>query len=89
MAVVISADIHGVIVRGKEIHLTPDEFAIAKHLSDNRKRYVRTRELCGVLGHDGCNDNCNRLAVAIHKVRKKIKPSSIENLPWVGYRYKP
>jgi len=81
-------------VRGEEVHLTPKEFDVLKHLIANQgKPLTHRRILQSVWGVD-YGEEAENLRVVINQLRKKIEsdpahPKFIRTEPWVGYRFQP
>jgi two-component system, OmpR family, KDP operon response regulator KdpE len=81
-------------VRGQEVHLTPKEFDVLKHLIANQgKPLTHRRILQSVWGPD-YGEETENLRVVINQLRKKIEmdpahPKFIRTEPWVGYRFQP
>jgi len=81
-------------VRGEEVHLTPKEFDVLKHLIANQgKPLTHRRILQSVWGPD-YGEETENLRVVINQLRKKIEtdpahPKYIRTGPWVGYRFQP
>ena len=81
-------------VRGEEVHLTPKEFDVLKHLIANQgKPLTHRRILQSVWGPD-YGEETENLRVVINQLRKKIEadpahPKYIRTEPWVGYRFQP
>jgi two-component system KDP operon response regulator KdpE len=81
-------------VRGEEVHLTPKEFDVLKHLIGNQgKPLTHRRILQSVWGPD-YGEETENLRVVINQLRKKIEtdpahPKYIRTEPWVGYRFQP
>jgi two-component system KDP operon response regulator KdpE len=81
-------------VRGEEIHLTPKEFDVLKHLIANQgKPLTHRRILQSVWGPD-YGEETENLRVVINQLRKKVEidpahPKYIRTEPWVGYRFQP
>jgi two-component system KDP operon response regulator KdpE len=79
-------------VRGKQVHLTPKEFEVVKHLIANQgKPLTHRRILQSVWGPD-YGEEAENLRVVINQLRKKIEidpahPKYILTEPWVGYRF--
>ena len=79
-------------VRGEEVHLTPKEFDVLKHLIANQgKPLTHRRILQSVWGVD-YGEETENLRVVINQLRKKIEsdpahPKFIRTEPWVGYRF--
>jgi two-component system KDP operon response regulator KdpE len=82
------------MVRGQEVHLTPKEFDVLKHLIGNQgKPLTHRRILQSVWGPD-YGEETENLRVVINQLRKKIEtdpahPKYIRTEPWVGYRFQP
>jgi two-component system KDP operon response regulator KdpE len=81
-------------VRGQEVHLTPKEFDVLKHLIGNQgKPLTHRRILQSVWGPD-YGEETENLRVVVNQLRKKIEtdpahPKYIRTEPWVGYRFQP
>jgi two-component system KDP operon response regulator KdpE len=81
-------------VRGEEVHLTPKEFDVLRHLIANQgKPLTHRRILQSVWGPD-YGEETENLRVVINQLRKKIEtdpahPKYIRTEPWVGYRFQP
>jgi two-component system, OmpR family, KDP operon response regulator KdpE len=81
-------------VRGREVHLTPKEFDVLRHLIANQgKPLTHRRILQSVWGPD-YGEETENLRVVINQLRKKIEPDPahpiyIRTEPWVGYRFQP
>jgi two-component system, OmpR family, KDP operon response regulator KdpE len=81
-------------VRGAEVHLTPKEFDVLRHLIANQgKPLTHRRILQSVWGPD-YGEETENLRVVINQLRKKIEtdpahPKYIRTEPWVGYRFQP
>jgi len=81
-----------VTVRGRDVHLTPKEFELLRHLMLNAgKPLTHRRLLQAVWGPDYGNEP-EYLRVMINQLRKKIesdpaRPRLILTEPWVGYRF--
>jgi two-component system KDP operon response regulator KdpE len=82
------------MVHGEEIHLTPKEFDVLRHLIANQgKPLTHRRILQSVWGPD-YGEETENLRVVINQLRKKIEddpahPKYIRTEPWVGYRFQP
>jgi len=81
-----------VTVKGRDVHLTPKEFELLRHLiSDAGKPITHRRLLQAVWGPD-YGDEPEYLRVMINQLRKKIesdpgRPKLILTEPRVGYRF--
>jgi two-component system KDP operon response regulator KdpE len=81
-------------VRGQEVHLTPKEFDVLKHLIANQGKPLTHRRLLQSVWGPEYGEETENLRVVINQLRKKIeadpaKPKYIRTEPWVGYRFQP
>jgi len=79
-------------VRGSEVHLTPKEFELLRHLVENRGKPLTHRRLLQAVWGPDYGDEPEYLRVMINQLRKKIepdpaRPTLILTEPWVGYRF--
>ena len=79
-------------VRGVEVHLTPKEFDVLKHLIANQGKPLTHRRLLQSVWGPDYGEETENLRVVINQLRKKIesdpsKPKYIRTEPWVGYRF--
>lgn len=81
-------------VRDRDVHLTPKEYEVLRHLVANQgKPLTHRRLLQAVWGPDYCEET-ESLRVVINQLRKKLeadpaRPRYILTEPWVGYRFQP
>src|SRR5260370_29775262 len=80
------------IVRGEEVHLTPKEFDVLKHLIANQGKPLTHRRLLQSVWGPDYGEETENLRVVINQLRKKIEsdpahPKYILTEPWVGYRF--
>ena len=90
----IDLDAHSVLVRGREIKLTPKEFDLLVFLFRNPHKVVAHRKLLAAVWGANSTEQPEYLRVFIGQLRKKIEsdtesPSYILTEPWVGYRFEP
>jgi len=90
----INMDARQVMVRGREVHLTPTEFDILKFLTERMGKVVGHRELLKAVWGDVYGDEREYLRVFISQLRRKIeddpvRPNYIQTAPGVGYRFNP
>jgi two-component system KDP operon response regulator KdpE len=83
-----------VTARGQEIHLTPKEFDVLKHLVANLGKPLTHRRLLQSVWGPDYGEETENLRVVINQLRKKIEsnpahPKFILTEPWVGYRFQP
>jgi two-component system, OmpR family, KDP operon response regulator KdpE len=79
-------------VRGAEVHLTPKEFEVMKHLVMNQGKPLTHRRLLQAVWGPDYGEETENLRVVINQLRKKIeaeptRPKLILTEPWVGYRF--
>jgi len=83
-----------VAVRGREVHLTPKEYEVLKHLVANRGKPLTHRRLLQAVWGPDYGEETESLRVVINQLRKKLEadpahPKYIFTEPWVGYRFQP
>ena len=81
-----------VTVRGHEVHLTPKEFELLRHLVLNAGKPLTHRRLLQAVWGPDYGDEPEYLRVMVNQLRKKIesdpaRPNLILTEPWVGYRF--
>jgi len=81
-------------VRGEEVHLTPKEFDVLKHLIANHGKPLSHRRILQSVWGPDYGEETENLRVVINQLRKKIEtdpahPKFIRTEPWVGYRFLP
>ncbi|MGA2419575.1 MAG: response regulator transcription factor [Candidatus Acidiferrum sp.] len=81
-------------VRGEQVHLTPKEFDVMKHLVMNQGKPLTHRRLLQAVWGPDYGEETENLRVVINQLRKKIEadpthPKFILTEPWVGYRFQP
>ncbi|GAC1702641.1 MAG: response regulator transcription factor [Candidatus Acidiferrum sp.] len=79
-------------VRGQDVHLTPKEFDVLKHLVANQGKPLTHRRLLQSVWGPDYGEETENLRVVINQLRKKIEtdpahPKYILTEPWVGYRF--
>jgi two-component system KDP operon response regulator KdpE len=79
-------------VKGKNVHLTPKEFEVLRHLVSQGGKPVPHRHLLQSVWGPDYGEESDYLRVFINHLRKKIepnpaKPKYIVTEPWVGYRF--
>jgi two-component system KDP operon response regulator KdpE len=79
-------------VRGRDVHLTPKEFDVLKHLVGNLGKPMSHRRLLQAVWGPEYGEETENLRVVINQLRKKIEsdpahPKYILTEPWVGYRF--
>ena len=81
-----------VTVKGRDVHLTPKEFELLRHLVANAGKPITHRRLLQAVWGPDYGDEPEYLRVMINQLRKKIesdpaRPKLILTEPWVGYRF--
>lgn len=79
-----------VIVKGREVRLTPKEFDLLRHLAMHANRAVAHRELLQAVWGPDYGDEVEYLRVFVKQLRRKIEPAPNKPVylltePWVGY----
>ena len=90
----IDFDNRAVTVRGHDVHLTPKEYDVLKHLVANQGKPLTHRRLLQSVWGPDYGEETENLRVVINQLRKKIeadpaKPKYILTEPWIGYRFQP
>ena len=90
----IDLDAHTVMVRGREVRLTPKEFDLLLYLARHARKVVTHRALLSAVWGPNSTEQPEYLRVFVGQLRKKIEldaaaPRYIQTEPWVGYRFEP
>ena len=85
---------HKVVVRSREVHLTPKEFDLLVYLARHAGRVVTHRALLGAIWGGQSTEQVEYVRVFVGQLRKKLEPEAsspqyIITEPWVGYRFEP
>jgi two-component system, OmpR family, KDP operon response regulator KdpE len=85
---------HKVMVKGKEVRLTPKEFDLLAYLARRPGKVVNHRTLLGAIWGGQSTEQVEYLRVFVGQLRKKLEPDTaspryIVTEPWVGYRFEP
>ncbi len=88
----IDFEARAVTVRGRDVHLTPKEFDVLKHLVANQGKPLTHRRLLQAVWGPDYGEETENLRVVINQLRKKLeadpaKPKYILTEPWIGYRF--
>ena len=83
---------HKVMVRGREVHLTPKEFDLLVYLAGNPGRVITHRALLSAVWGGQSTEQVEYLRVFVGQLRRKLEPEAsspryIVTEPWVGYRF--
>ena len=81
-------------VRDRDVHLTPKEYEVLKHLVANQGKPLTHRRLLQAVWGPDYGEETESLRVVINQLRKKLEgdpahPKYILTEPWVGYRFQP
>jgi two-component system, OmpR family, KDP operon response regulator KdpE len=85
---------HRVMVKDKEVRLTPKEFDLLAYLARRPGKVVNHRTLLGAIWGGQSTEQVEYLRVFVGQLRKKLEPDAaspryIVTEPWVGYRFEP
>jgi two-component system KDP operon response regulator KdpE len=87
----IDADAFRVVVRNREMRLTPKEFELLQYLARHAGRVVTHRALLFAIWGPNSLEQPEHLRVLVAQLRKKLEseetPHYIITEPWVGYRF--
>jgi two-component system KDP operon response regulator KdpE len=80
-----------VTTEGKDVHLTPKEFAVLHYLAKQPNKPIPHRDILAAVWGSEHSEHYEYLRAFIKQLRKKIepepdKPRYILTEPWVGYR---
>lgn len=83
-----------VTVRDRDVHLTPKEYDVLRHLVANQGKPLTHRRLLQAVWGPDYGEETESLRVVINQLRKKLeadpaRPKYILTEPWVGYRFQP
>ena len=90
----IDPSAHRVLVRQREVHLTPKEFDLLLFLAQRAGKVVQHRALLSAIWGGHSVEQVEYLRVFVGQLRKKLEPEAsspryILTEPWVGYRFEP
>ena len=90
----IDPETRSVLVRGREVRLTPKEFDLLVYLAQHPGKVVTHKRLLAAVWGDSSMEQPQYLHVFIGHLRKKLEPEGDSNRylitePWVGYRFNP
>ena len=88
----INFEARQVTVRDRDVHLTPKEYDVLKHLVANQGKPLTHRRLLQAVWGPDYGEETESLRVVINQLRKKLeidpaRPKYIVTEPWVGYRF--
>jgi len=90
----IDSETRSVMVKGREVHLTPKEFDLLMYLAQNPGKVITHRKLLAAVWGNNSMEQPQYLHVFIGHLRKKLETEGdstryIITEPWVGYRFTP
>jgi two-component system, OmpR family, KDP operon response regulator KdpE len=90
----IDLDAHKIMVRQREVHLTPKEFELLVYLARHSGKVLTHRVLLAAVWGGDSTEQVEYLRLFVGQLRKKIEseaasPRYILTEPWVGYRFEP
>jgi two-component system KDP operon response regulator KdpE len=85
---------HKVMVKGREVRLTPKEFELLVYLARRPGKVITHRALLGAIWGGQSTEQVEYIRVFVGQLRKKLEPEAsspryIVTEPWVGYRFEP
>jgi two-component system KDP operon response regulator KdpE len=88
----IDLDRRHVVQEGREVKLTPTEFALLELLATNAGRPVLLDQIISRVWHGAPATTSDTVRVHMSALRRKLEPDAanpryIVNEPWVGYRF--
>jgi two-component system, OmpR family, KDP operon response regulator KdpE len=91
-ALTIDLERRRVVQGGRDIHLTPTEYALLELLASNAGKPVFTDHIIARIWRDAPGTTADTVRVHMSALRKKIEPDPsspryIVTEPWVGYRF--
>jgi len=90
----VDTEARKVLVRGREVRLTPKEFDLLVYMARRPGKVVNHRTLLGAIWGGQSTEQVEYLRVFVGQLRKKLEPEAsspqyILTEPWVGYRFEP
>jgi two-component system KDP operon response regulator KdpE len=89
----IDRDAFRVIVKDRELRLTPKEFELLLYMARHAGRVITHRTLLSAIWGANAVEQPEHLRVLVGQLRKKIETESTARYfitePWVGYRFEP
>jgi len=90
----VDTEARKVLVRGREVRLTPKEFDLLVYMARRPGKVVNHRTLLGAIWGGQSTEQVQYVRVFVGQLRKKLEPEAsspqyILTEPWVGYRFEP
>jgi two-component system, OmpR family, KDP operon response regulator KdpE len=90
----IDLSTRGVVVAGREVHLTPKEFDLLSYLARHPGKVITHRTLLAAVWGGNSTEQPEYLRVFVNHLRNKLEGEEtgkryIVTEPWVGYRFDP
>ena len=89
----VEVSARSVLVKGREVHLTPKEFDLLVYLARHPDRVLTHRNLLAAVWGPNSVEQPEYLRVFVGQLRKKLEVDDshkyIITEPWVGYRFEP
>jgi two-component system KDP operon response regulator KdpE len=90
----IDLETRRVVVRGREVRLSPKEFELLVYWASHPNKVITHRALLRAVWADTVTAQPDHLRVFVTHLRKKLEPEDgsvryIITEPWVGYRFEP
>jgi len=90
----VDTEARKVLVRGREVRLTPKEFDLLVYMARRPGKVVNHRTLLGAIWGGQSTEQVEYVRVFVGQLRKKLEPEAsspqyILTEPWVGYRFEP
>jgi two-component system KDP operon response regulator KdpE len=83
-----------ILLRDRELHLTPKEFELLTYLLRNADRVLTQKTLLEAIWGRTFTEQADVLRTLVRQLRKKIEdnpanPNYLKTEPWIGYRFEP
>ena len=89
----IDTERRAVLVKSREVHLTPKEFDLLVYLAQRAGKVITHRALLSALWNESGNEQLDSLRVFVGHLRKKLEAEGparyIRTEHWIGYRFEP
>jgi two-component system KDP operon response regulator KdpE len=89
----IDTDRRAVLVKSREVHLTPKEFDLLVYLAQRAGKVITHSALLSALWNESSNEQLDSLRVFVGHLRKKLEAEGparyIRTEHWIGYRFEP